>query len=108
DADDGEADDVGGQRGPAIAELMGEVAVVARLGDGEDQQRDRDREDAVAEGLHPPLAHRRPRRLPRPPAGTSRPPAARTPAGYPRTSRSTGEPVRRCRPPAPGRVPPTW
>ena len=55
--DDGEADDVRGQRGPLRAKLVGQVLVGAGLGDRQDQQRDRNGEYSVAERLDPGLVH---------------------------------------------------
>ncbi len=59
DPDDGEADDVRGQRRPLRAQLVGQVAVAARLSDRQDQQRDGDGEYPIAEGLDSSLVHRR-------------------------------------------------
>ena len=57
DADDREADHVGGERGPSIHQLMGEVPKVARLSDREDKKRDRDREYTITERFDASLVH---------------------------------------------------
>lgn len=51
DADDDEADHVGGERGPSLRQLMGEVLKVVRLSDGEDKKRDGDREYSIDDRL---------------------------------------------------------
>jgi hypothetical protein len=60
DSDDSEADDVGGLRRPPIEQRVRELTVLdLRYRNLEDEQRDRDREDPVAEGLEPAGGHRR-------------------------------------------------
>ena len=53
DPDHGEANDVCGQRRPALGQVVGEVAVVVWFCDRDDEERDGEREDPIAEGFHP-------------------------------------------------------
>jgi len=57
DPDHHEADCIGRERWPSFAQLVRQRAVVARLGDGQDQQSDGNGKDAVAEGLQSLLVH---------------------------------------------------
>jgi hypothetical protein len=57
DADNREADHVGGERGPSPHQVMGEVPKAARLSDGEDKKRDRNREYTITERFDASLVH---------------------------------------------------
>src|SRR5262249_25071777 len=60
DADDREADEEGGVRGPLVPQAGTEVLEVVGRGDREHEQRDGDREHAVTERLEASLAHGQP------------------------------------------------
>src|SRR4029450_13566111 len=63
DPDHGEAHGVCGEGRPLVGELLAEVAVIRRCRDCEHQERDRDREDAVAERFETALTQGRPATL---------------------------------------------
>ena len=57
DADGQEADQIGGVRRPEVDQIPNEVRAVRRDTEVENEERRRDREDAVAESLEPAGAH---------------------------------------------------